>query len=176
MSRFRLRSILAVTAGILITTGGCAESPSAPAEVGAGLELLALPQGPSLAVSAGGAASKVIGPEGGVVELGGSRLVFPAGAVAQPTEIGMTADAQYQGVRLSPHGLVFPAGAEPVLELRAAGLAADRSGLKVVYVDDANQILEVLPTERRGNTVSAHLEHFSGYILSGGRSEETQAP
>jgi hypothetical protein len=176
MSRFRLGSILAVTAGILITTGGCAESPSAPAEVGAGLELLVLPQGPSFAVSAGGVASQVIGPEGGVIELGGSRLVFPAGALSQPTEIGMRADAKYQGVRLSPHGLQFPAGAEPVLELRAAGLAADRTALTVVYVDDANQILEVLPTERHGNTVSAHLAHFSGYILSGGRSEETQAP
>jgi hypothetical protein len=175
MSRFRLGTILAA-AGILITTGGCAESPSAPAEVGAGLELLAVPQGPSFAVSATGAASRVIGPEGGVIELGGSRLVFPAGAVSQPTEIGMRADGEYQGVRLSPHGLQFPAGAKPVLELRATGSAAARSGLKVVYVDDANHILEVLPTSRHGNTVTAHLEHFSGYLISGGRSEEINQP
>ena len=175
MSRFRLGTILAA-AGILITTGGCAESPSAPVEVGAGLELLAVPQGPSFAVSAGGAASKVIGPEGGIIALGDSRLVFPAGAVAQPTEIGIRADAQYQGVRLSPHGLKFPAGARPVLELRASGRAVAREDLQVVYVDDANQILEVLSTTRRGNTVSVNLEHFSGYILSGGRSEATQAP
>lgn len=176
MSRFRLGTILAAAAGILITTGGCAESPSAPAEVGAGLELLAVPQGPSFAMSATGAVSKVIGPEGGVILVGDSRLVFPAGAVSQPTEIGIRADAEYQGVRLSPHGLQFPANAQPVLELRAKGTAAARASLQVVYVDDANQILEVLPTTRRGNTVSVNLEHFSGYLISSGRSEEMSQP
>jgi hypothetical protein len=49
MSRFRLGAILAVT-GILITTGGCAESPSSPTEMGAGLELLLAPEGPRAAV------------------------------------------------------------------------------------------------------------------------------
>ncbi len=176
MSRFRLSSIAALAAGILITTGGCAESPSAPVQVGAGLELLAVPQGPSFATSATGAASRMIGPEGGVIELGASRLVFPAGAVSQPTEIGMRADGQYQGVRLSPHGLQFPADAQPVLELRAVGAGAARNGLKVVYVDDANQILEVLPTGRHGNTVSTHLQHFSGYLISSGRSSDINQP
>jgi hypothetical protein len=175
MSRFRLGSILAL-AGILITTGGCAESPSAPVEVGAGLELLALPQGPSFAVSAGGYASKVIGPEGGIIALGDSRLTFPAGAVSQPTEISVRADGRFQGVRLSPHGLQFPANAQPVLELRAKGSAAARGDLQVVYVDEVNQILEVLPTTRHGNTVSVNLEHFSGYLLSGGRAEEMSTP
>lgn len=171
MSRFRLGTILAVT-GILITTGGCTESPSNPTQVGAGLELLLAPEGPSFARSGAEAASQVIGPEGGVIELaGGHRLVFPAGAVSQPTEIGMRVDGQYQGVRLSPHGLQFPADAQPVLELRAAGSALSRGSLHVVYVNDANSILEVLPTDREGNRVIAHLEHFSGYILSGGRSE-----
>lgn len=178
MSRFRLGSILAVTAGILITTGGCAESPSAPAQPGAGLELLLAPEGPSFALSGSESASRVIGPEGGVIELaGGYRLTFPAGAVSEPTEIGMRADGQYQGVRLSPHGLQFPANAQPVLELRATGPAAARfNSLHVVYVSDANSILEVLPTDRDGNRVTAHLEHFSGYLISGGRSEETSAP
>lgn len=175
MSRFRLGTILAA-AGILITTGGCAESATSPVEVGAGLELLAVPQGPSFARSTGGAAAKVIGPEGGVIAVGESRLVFPAGAVAQPTEIGMHADAQYQGVRLSPHGLTFPAGARPVLELRASGRTAAREDLQVVYVDETNQILEVLSTTRHGNVVSVNLEHFSGYLISGGRSEEMSLP
>jgi hypothetical protein len=177
MFRFRLGSILAATAGILITTGGCAESPSAPVQVGSGLELLLAPEGPSFARSGSDAASQLIGPEGGVIELAdGHRLVFPAGALSQPTEIGMRVDAQYQGVRLSPHGLQFPANAQPVLELRAAGSAANRASLQVVYVNDSNSILEVLPTDRHGNRVIAHLEHFSGYIISGGRSEELSAP
>jgi len=175
MSRFRLGSILAAAAGILITTGGCTDSPAAPAEVGIGLELLLAPEGPSFARSGSESASRVIGPAGGVIEVSnGYRLTFPAGAVSRPTEIGMRVDGQYQGVRLSPHGLHFPADARPVLELRAVGAAAARfSTLKVVYVNDANGILEVLPTEQQGNDVTTHLEHFSGYILSGGRAQTT---
>jgi hypothetical protein len=176
MARSRVGSILALAAGILITTGGCAESPSAPVQAGASLELLRLQQGPSFARSGSETRSQVIGPEGGVIEIAAGRLVFPAGAVSQPIEIGMRADGAYQGVRLSPHGLQFPANAKPVLELRATGPGVDRLALQVVYVNEANQILEVLPTDRHGNRVTTHLEHFSGYILSGGRAEETAAP
>lgn len=175
MSRFRLGSILAVT-GILITGGGCADTLSAPVQPGAGLELLLAPEGPSFAVSGSQSASQVIGPEGGVLELPqGHRLVFPAGALAEPTEIGMRADGKYQGVQLSPHGLQFPAGHEPVLTLRASS-AQGYSSLRVTYVDDSATILEVLPTDRHGNTLTAHLQHFSGYIIGGGRAEEASAP
>jgi hypothetical protein len=170
MSRFRLGSILAAAAGILIISGGCAESPSAPVQAGAALELLRAPQGPSFDRSGSESRSQVIGPEGGVIELAVGRLVFPAGAVSQPTEIGMRVDGEYQGVRLSPHGLQFPANAQPVLELRAVGAGADRAGLTVVYVDEANQILEVLPTDSRGSRLTTSLEHFSGYIIATTRS------
>lgn len=176
MSRSRLGSILALAAGILIVTGGCAESPSAPVQAGASLELLRLPQGPNFARSGSESRSRVIGPEGGVIEISGGRLVFPAGAVSQPTEIGMRADGAYQGVRLSPHGLQFPADAQPVLELRAVGTGVAQRSVAVVYVNDANAILEVLPTVREGSEVSVSLEHFSGYILAGNRSEATEAP
>lgn len=176
MSRFRLGSILAVAAGILITAGGCAESPSAPVQAGASLELLRLADGPSYSRSGSVSRSQLIGPEGGVIETSAGRLIFPAGAVSEPTEIGMRADGEYQGVRLSPHGLQFPANAQPVLELRATGAAAGRADLRVVYVDDANQILEVLPTDGQGSRVITHLEHFSGYILAGNRSDAAEAP
>lgn len=178
MARSRLGSILAAAAGILIVTGGCAESPSAPAEVGAGLELLRAPAGASYSRSGSvDARSQVIGPEGGVIELStGHRLEFPAGALSQPTEIGMRVDGEYQGVRLSPHGLTFPANARPGLELRATGRGVERLSMTVVYVDEANNILEVLPTTRRGNEAKVQLEHFSGYILAGNRSEAAEAP
>jgi hypothetical protein len=171
MSRFRLGSILAVAAGILIISGGCAESPSAPLQAGAGLELLRMPQGPSFARTGSESRSQVIGPEGGSIELAAGRLVFPAGAVSQPTEIGMRADGWYQGVHLSPHGLQFPANAQPVLKLRAVGGGAGRVGMTVVYVDDAHQILKVLPTTREGSELTVSLEHFSGYLVAGNRSD-----
>ncbi|HST60426.1 MAG TPA: hypothetical protein VLK84_17130 [Longimicrobium sp.] len=170
MSRFRLGSILAAAAGILIISGGCAESPSAPVQAGASYELLRAPQGPSFDRSGSESRSQLIGPEGGVIELAVGRLVFPAGALAEPTEIGMRVDGEYQGVHLSPHGIQFPAHAQPVLELRAVGAGSERSDLTVVYVDDANQILEVLPTDAQGSRLTTSLEHFSGYLISTGRS------
>jgi hypothetical protein len=176
MSRSRLSSVLALAAGILITTGGCAESPSAPVQAGTSLELLRLPQGPAFARSGSESRSQVIGPEGGVIELAAGRLIFPAGAVSKPTEIGMRADGTYQGVRLSPHGLQFPANAQPVLELRATGAGVGRSDLQVVYVDEANQILDVLPTDGQGSRVITHLEHFSGYLISHGRADSQSEP
>lgn len=180
MSRFRLRSILAATAGILITTGGCAESPSAPAlPEAAQLVKLAAPAGPSFS-RAGGAetATAVIGPNGGSLVLSeGHRLVFPAGALSAPTEITMRRDARFVGVHLEPHGLRFPVDAAPVLTLNASGATAGFSGLTVVYVDEAGQIAEVLPTTTLGGAVlRTELRHFSGYIGTGTRQEAYQAP
>lgn len=171
MSRIRFGSLLAA-AGILIVTGGCADSPSAPAAPGADLELLRAVEGPSFSRAGSDVQARVIGPEGGAIELSsGHTLTFPAGAVSAPTEIGMRADADYQGVRLSPHGLRFPASAQPVLTLRARGAASARADLRVVYVGEGNQILEVLPTTLEGGAATVSLEHFSGYILGGSRSE-----
>lgn len=171
MSRFRLGSILAVAAGILITTGGCAESPSAPPSETAGLVMLRAPQGAIFSHSGEGSSSAVIGPEGGTLSIGsGHQLVFPAGAVSAPTVISMRADPVYVGVHLEPHGLQFPASAAPVLTLNASGATAGFERLAVVYVDEAGEIAEVLPTRTTGGSiVRAKLRHFSGYITTGHR-------
>lgn len=170
MSRFRLGS-LAALAGILITIGGCAESPS-----GAGLDVslskLPAPQSPSFSRSGSAdEASAVIGPEGGSLALeGGHTLVFPAGAVTEPTVISMRTDREFVGVHLEPHGLQFPAHAAPVLTLNASGATAGFGRLTVVYVDEVGQIAEVLPTQVvRGESLQTRLKHFSGYIGAGTR-------
>jgi hypothetical protein len=179
MARSRLGSVLALAAGILITTGGCAESPSAPTAADASaLVMLRTPQGPSFSRSGGdGVAKAIIGPQGGSISLAeGHRLVFPAGALSAPTEISMQADAKYVGVHLEPHGLRFPAGASPVLTLNASGSTAGFSRFAVVYVDEAGQIAEVLPTRTQGGVLRTELEHFSGYIGTGSRQESADAP
>ena len=169
MSKFRVRSLLAL-AGILITIGGCAESPS-PVAVDAAWQKISRPAGPSFSRSGEDSpTSKLIGPEGGSIQNGGHKLVFPAGALSEPTVITMSTDAEYVGVHLEPHGLQFPAGREPVLTLDYSG--ADTSvfsSLSVVYVDDAGTIQEVLPTKELGGggKLRANLEHFSGYIGAG---------
>lgn len=173
MSRFRLRSILAAAAGILITTGGCAESPSAPALPEASqLVKLTAPVGPSFSRAGGAeAATAVIGPEGGVLTIAeGHQLVFPAGALSEPTEISMRPDPVYVGVHLEPHGLQFRANAAPVLTLNAAGATAGFTRLTVVYVDEGGEIDEVLPTRTLGGSIArTELRHFSGYITTGHR-------
>jgi hypothetical protein len=167
MSKFTLRAAAAALAGILIAIGGCAESPSAPAEQ---LQLLRTPLTPSYS-RAGASASAVIGAEGGALQTAtGHKIVFPAGALAQPTEISMTTVPGYAGVDLQPHGLVFPATAQPVLTLDFGG--AEVSGFtsfSIVYVDESGKIAEVLPTKTTGGMkLRANLQHFSGYMASGG--------
>jgi hypothetical protein len=96
--------------------------------------------------------------------------VFPAGALREPTLISMTTDPEYVGVELEPHGLVFPAGRGPVLTLNYSGAdVSPFSSLAVVYVDDAGNPLEVLPTSVLGGSekLRTRLQHFSGYITIG---------
>lgn len=179
MSRFRLGSLVALAAGILITTGGCAESPSAPTlSASAALVKLPAPVRPAYSRSGGESATAVIGPRGGTITLSeGHRLVFPAGAVSAPTAITMRTDAEFVGVHLEPHGLQFPADAAPVLTLNASGSTAGFSNLTVVYVDEAGEIAEILPTSTLGGTVlRTELQHFSGYIGTGSRQSSYQAP
>jgi len=166
MSKFTLRAAAAALAGILIAIGGCAESPSGPAEQ---LQLLRTPLTPSFS-RAGSSASAVIGTEGGSLQTAeGHKIVFPAGALSQPTEITMSTVSGYAGVDLQPHGLVFPATAQPVLTLNyAAAEVGGFSRFNIVYVDESGEIAEVLPTRTTGGLkLRANLQHFSGYIGAG---------
>jgi hypothetical protein len=158
-----LRSSALALAGILITIGGCSESPS-----GAGSQFLVREGGARFDVS--GEASAVITPAGGAIQTAaGDRIVFPAGALSEPTSITITSSRKYVGVELEPHGLRFPAGHEPVLQLSTTGSnASSFHSLTVVYVDESGVVSEFLATEVGGNRTEANLHHFSGYIVAGG--------
>jgi hypothetical protein len=168
MSRITFRRPSLALAGILIGIGGCSESPSAPAAPAATYHFLAAPAAPSMSKS-GESSSAVIGQAGGVLSTpGGHRIVFPAGALDEPTRISIRADQNFAGVDLQPHGLRFPAGHQPVLSINVGSLNLSRfSQLNVVYVSDNNAVLEVLPTALNGQRLEARLRHFSGYIGAG---------
>jgi hypothetical protein len=157
-----LRTSALALAGILITIGGCSESPS-----GAGSQFVVREGGARFNVS--GTASAVITPAGGTIETAaGDRIVFPAGAVAEATKITVTSSRQYAGVELEPHGLRFPAGGEPVLQISTAGSnARSFRSLNIVYVDESGVVAEILPTSVGGGATVANLRHFSGYIIAG---------
>jgi hypothetical protein len=180
MAKLRMRAVLsAITAGILITIGGCTDpSPLAKPtlEVGSGYEPIRIQMpvgGATFNRVAGLKAEKTIGTEGGILQMpGGHTLTFPAGALGEPTLIRGRVDSEYLLVDFEPHGIQFPRGREPLLTLSLQN--ADVSGFKsltVTYVA-GNQILEVLPTDVNvgAATANSRLKHFSGYLLSGGRS------
>lgn len=167
MSRFRPSLAATIVAGTLLVVGGCADVTSAPSF--AGLEKIAAPASPARSLSGGAVSSEVIGPRGGeLATASGHRIVFPAGAVPRPTEISIRDDGTYLGVRLEPHGLQFPAGRGPVLTLNLAGAeTAGYDALHIVYVNDASDVLEVLPTTVGSGIAATQLRHFSGYIAVG---------
>jgi len=161
---FSRRPSLAL-AGILIAIGGCAESPSSPAA----REFVQRTTAVRYDVSGRPGSSAVIDPAGGTLQTAsGDRIVFPAGAVAQPTTVSITSDPRYAGVELEPHGLQFPAGHEPVLQINMQGTNAGNFGsIDVVYVDESGSVAETLPTSTANGRATTALHHFSRYLTSG---------
>ena len=158
MSRVTLRAASTALAGILIAIGGCTESPSSPAQ-----QQFVL-RGAHARFSASGTSSALIDQRGGsLVSPAGDRVTFPAGALTAPTQISITSDETYVGVELQPHGLQFPAGHLPVLQLNTVGSnAASFSHVDVAYVDHGS-VAEILSATDGSGTVATNLQHFSGY-------------
>lgn len=158
----RRRPSLAL-AGILIAIGGCAESPSTPAAP----HFLA--RGAHVRFDASGTGAAVIDARGGTVQTSaGDRIVFPAGAVSQPTTVQLTSDATLIAVEVEPHGLTFPAGHEPTLILNGSGTRV--VGAAVGYVDPDGNLAEVLRADNAGGAdkLRTTLHHFSKYVALGG--------
>jgi hypothetical protein len=174
----RLSVRAAALTAALVATAACADQTPLGTEPGADFELLRAPAtaehvGAIGADGTSNSASRVIGAEGGTLQVGAHRIDFPAGALSQPTEIRMTLDDTYVGVELEPHGIVFPAGREPTLTLGYADASAAGFGsLAVAYVEN-DAISELLPTrwDAKTQTVEARLNHFSLYATSGSRTQ-----
>jgi len=158
-----LRTSALALAGILITIGGCSESPSSVSS------RQFVTRSVSARFSVSGSTASVIDARGGVLETAaGDRIVFPAGAVTTPTLITITSSSTQVGVELEPHGLRFSSTAAPVLILNTTGSnAASFRRLDVSYVDESGNVAEVLPAVTGTGTLSTTLRHFSRYTASG---------
>lgn len=177
MVKLRVRAALsAMAAGILIAIGGCTEqSPTVVADPDVGdyrlLEVGNPAGGAPLELFGPVRVTKVIGPDGGVLEItGGHTLTFPAGALSEPTTISARVDTRYLGADFGPEGLRFPEGRNPVLKLNYSHLGAiPYRSIAVGYIAPTGRILEVLDTEvdPAGKTLAARLSHFSGYVAIG---------
>jgi len=112
--------------------------------------------------------SAVIGPSGGTLVVGNSRLIVPPGALLAPTLIsGTVPDTTIAIIEFEPTGLQFR---------RPAGLQLDVTGCEstgndnpaVVYVDDAGNTSERIDAvfSNDWHTVAAPINHFSGYAFA----------
>ena len=113
-----------------------------------------------------------IGPSGGVVRVGPHALVIPPGALKSYTRITGTAPkGRTVLVDFEPHGLKFARSTALSLSYKECGLTGTLLGgllLDVVYVDDRQSILEVLPSlnDLLNQRVIGRVDHFSGYALA----------
>ena len=135
-------------------------------------------------------ATKLIGPEGGEIRLAGAgaRIIFPRGAVKEPTSITMTAKRGWNvAFEFAPHGITFAVAASIEQDLRFTLVGKDdKTGgldLQAGYytnLDDSfvdrwklfARVTEVRrvrkPEPRNPHLVTFPIDHFSGYLMSSG--------
>jgi hypothetical protein len=117
-----------------------------------------------------GSVSEAIGPEGGVLRIGPHSLVIPPKSLVATTTITATAPAGDNiRVDFQPEGLEFRKPAALTLSYTACPVSPLLP--QIVYVDDSNLIAELLQpvTSLFSGSVTAKLEHFSGYAIAEGR-------
>jgi hypothetical protein len=111
--------------------------------------------------------TEVIGPAGGVLNVGSHRLVIPSGALSSPVKItGEQVKGQTNTVRFSPEGLRFDRPA--VLTMTYSNCSLVLLQKKIVYTTENLKILEVLNSLDlfRNKSVSAPIDHFSRYAVA----------
>ena len=131
-------------------------------------------------------ASATIGAAGGTIKLSavGLTVTVPAGALALPTTITVTAPAGSDvAYMFEPHGTVFALPVKIEQDLRyvatgqfsktsspAAGYFSDDNAMRSCGPGDAMSVDEVRPAslDVRGSRVSFTVNHFSGYMVSSG--------
>lgn len=114
--------------------------------------------------------SAEIGPSGGQLLVGTSRVIVPPGALNKKVFITATMpEGEFITIRFEfqPHGLEFkkPAG----LVLNASGCdIPDWSAPNIVYLSETGEILEYIESyySHHWHTVAAPIWHFSGYAIA----------
>lgn len=114
-------------------------------------------------------ATRVIGPAGGLLQIGRHLLIVPPGALAAPVSITGTApDDAYASVRFSPHGLQFARPA--LLTLDYSHCPAGRLNIfkRIAYTTDGLDILSFIASLDNLITmrITGRLDHFSRYAVA----------
>jgi hypothetical protein len=113
-------------------------------------------------------ASEVIGPQGGIMRIGPHFLSVPPRALKEPVLISAVApEGRYVQIKFEPSGLEFERKVLLTMSYAECSLLSPLK-LKIVYVNDRYEILEVLPTltSLLTRTANAPIDHFSRYMLA----------
>ena len=109
-----------------------------------------------------------IGPLGGILRVGPHRLTVPPYALREKVRISAVAPrGQYVQIKFEPQGLEFRRPTLLTMSYSECSLLSPLK-LKIVYVNDRLEILEVLPTLTSvlTRTANAPVDHFSRYMLA----------
>jgi hypothetical protein len=112
--------------------------------------------------------SAEIGPRGGILKVGPHFLTVPRNALKEKVRISAVApQGKHVQIRFEPHGLEFQRKALLTMSYSECSLLSPLH-LKIVYVNDQFEILEVLPTITSvlTRTANAPIDHFSRYMLA----------
>lgn len=107
--------------------------------------------------------SAVIGPEGGILDVGPHRLIIPAGALTEKVAVsGFVPAGTSIEIHFEPHGLQFRKPAGLILNVASCTDAPD-----VVYLNEVGVIAERIKAifSSWWHTVAAPIDHFSVYAL-----------
>lgn len=114
--------------------------------------------------------TQLVGPEGGVIQVGPHSLTIPEGALAESVSITamIPAGSDVNVVSFLPEGLEFAEPATLRMGYNNCGLLAQLLPKHIAYVDDQLNILDVLSSLDllSLHTVRASLDHFSGYSVA----------
>jgi hypothetical protein len=120
-------------------------------------------------VAQSASATQTVGSGGGIVRVGPHSLYIPPGALYRNVEITATAPAgKVVAVDFAPRGLRFARPTMLRMSYSECGLVSGLF-LRIVYVDDNQSIVEVLPllgNDLLRQEVGGKLTHFSSYVIA----------
>jgi hypothetical protein len=179
----RQRALVALfVACVVLVTGNCS-SDNSPTGVATN-EVVTLDSQPDAALLGGllrplgllkcrpmqaASATRTIGPDGGVIQVGPHFLVIPRGALKQNVTITATAPSDdVNSIEFSPHGLEFEASAWLTMSYANCDLLGRLLPKRIAYTDDALDILYYLLSLDLiwTRTVTGKVDHFSKYAVA----------
>jgi hypothetical protein len=111
--------------------------------------------------------ARIIGPDGGTVQMGPHKLEIPKGALTEEQLIvGEAPTNSLVETQFEPEGLQFQIPAKLTLSYKGCVLPR-LADLGVVYLGNGNRILEMPPSkdDRSTTSVTGDIRHFSRYAV-----------